>query len=223
MEGKKKIKCSYGILVIVLFAVVCFLTDYILIDRNLNEGKGVTDCVSNSVVDKEDNDTNASDNNLVMSEDSYPKVDLSYYNRENLRINGNEVELDEQCNGISGITVYNGMVFFEQVLPGSSELSIADSEGKILNTYSAYEISQVPSTLKNYSIKNNTIYVEINISEINNVSNRACELQSQGKEEDVILVYQAKYLGNNKFSDFSLDRSISSSQYIIENNINCEG
>lgn len=33
----KKVSCSYSFLVIVLFAVVCFLTDYIIIDRKLND------------------------------------------------------------------------------------------------------------------------------------------------------------------------------------------
>ena len=34
-KEKKKISCSYAVLVIILFATVCFLTDYILIDRKL--------------------------------------------------------------------------------------------------------------------------------------------------------------------------------------------
>lgn len=40
MEKEKKgIRCSYGFLVIILFATVCFLTDYIVIDRKLQEDK----------------------------------------------------------------------------------------------------------------------------------------------------------------------------------------
>ena len=52
---KKRIGSNYGILVIILFAVVCFLTDYIVIERKINEGKDIynsvkvieksTDCV----------------------------------------------------------------------------------------------------------------------------------------------------------------------------------
>ena len=42
MEGEKKgIRCSYGLLIIILFATVCFLTDYIVIDRKLREDKTI--------------------------------------------------------------------------------------------------------------------------------------------------------------------------------------
>lgn len=56
---KKKIGSNYGILVIILFAVVCALTDYIIIGRKINEGKNTvietkTDCVS-SVCNCDDN------------------------------------------------------------------------------------------------------------------------------------------------------------------------
>lgn len=34
---KKNIKFGYGMLVIILFGVICFLTDYIIIDRKMNE------------------------------------------------------------------------------------------------------------------------------------------------------------------------------------------
>ena len=54
MEDKKNIRCSYALLVIILFATVCFLTDYIVIDRKLREDKtiiyddNVTDNANNS-------------------------------------------------------------------------------------------------------------------------------------------------------------------------------
>ena len=51
---KKKISCSYSVLVILLFAVVCILTDYIVIDRKLNEGGG---SVSSSVNTNTNDDT----------------------------------------------------------------------------------------------------------------------------------------------------------------------
>lgn len=47
---KKKISCSYSFLVIILFATVCILTDYIVIDRKLREGKSV-----NSVIEDKSN------------------------------------------------------------------------------------------------------------------------------------------------------------------------
>lgn len=36
-KERKTIKCSYALLVIILFATVCFLTDYILISRKMNK------------------------------------------------------------------------------------------------------------------------------------------------------------------------------------------
>ena len=36
-KEKKYIKCGYAVLVIILFATVCFLTDYILISRNIDK------------------------------------------------------------------------------------------------------------------------------------------------------------------------------------------
>ena len=39
---KKKIGSNYGILVILLFAVVCALTDYIVIERRIREDSVVT-------------------------------------------------------------------------------------------------------------------------------------------------------------------------------------
>ena len=52
MEGEKKgIRCSYGLLIIILFATVCFLTDYIVIDRKLREDKTI---IYDNPVSKED-------------------------------------------------------------------------------------------------------------------------------------------------------------------------
>ena len=52
MEGEKKgIRCSYGLLIIILFATVCFLTDYIVIDRKLREDKTI---IYDNSVSKED-------------------------------------------------------------------------------------------------------------------------------------------------------------------------
>lgn len=52
MEKEKKgIRCSYGLLVIILFATVCFLTDYIVIDRKLREDKTI---IYDEPVSKED-------------------------------------------------------------------------------------------------------------------------------------------------------------------------
>ena len=47
---KKKNCCSYSFLIIILFATVCILTDYIVIDRKLREGKS-----DNSVIEDKSN------------------------------------------------------------------------------------------------------------------------------------------------------------------------
>ena len=53
-NDKKKVSFSYALLVIILFAVVCFLTCYIVIDRKLNENNGTVQ--DNNIV----NDNNIS-------------------------------------------------------------------------------------------------------------------------------------------------------------------
>ena len=47
---KKKISCSYSFLVIILFATVCILTDYIVIDRKLREGKSVNSVIEDKSI-----------------------------------------------------------------------------------------------------------------------------------------------------------------------------
>lgn len=52
--NNKKINCSYAILVVILFAVVCFLTDYIIINRKMKENNCeaitgiITDCIDST-------------------------------------------------------------------------------------------------------------------------------------------------------------------------------
>lgn len=67
-KGKKTIKCSYALLVIILFATVCFLTDYIVIDRKFRK----CDCprcetTSNEVI------SGNKDNTQVTENDNYVK------------------------------------------------------------------------------------------------------------------------------------------------------
>lgn len=66
MEDKKNIRCSYALLVIILFATVCFLTDYIVVDRKLREDKTI---IYGDVTDKVDSDT-VIDGSVVDSTDS---------------------------------------------------------------------------------------------------------------------------------------------------------
>lgn len=72
MEGKKKIGFSYAVLVIILFATVCFLTDYILIDRKLNENKGSVNNTSTS----ENTNNNGSTNNTGVERQTITQEEL---------------------------------------------------------------------------------------------------------------------------------------------------
>lgn len=57
MEDKKKgIRCSYGVLIVILFATVCLLTDYIVIDRKLREDKSSNS--DNLIIEDNSNDSN---------------------------------------------------------------------------------------------------------------------------------------------------------------------
>lgn len=61
---KKKISCSYSVLVIILFATVCVLTDYIVIDRKLNEGGGSVSSSVNTNTNDDTKDNTGVDGNI---------------------------------------------------------------------------------------------------------------------------------------------------------------
>ena len=74
MEKKKKgIRCSYAVLVIILFATVCILTDYIVIERKMNK-KCIGD-ISTRIV---------SDDNLTYIRNT--ELNLDYCGDENVVI-----------------------------------------------------------------------------------------------------------------------------------------
>ena len=74
-KEKKTISCSYALLFIIMFAVMCFLCSYIYIDRKLNEE------ISSTVVKTDcDNDVKSADDNVVTNDECNceEKIDLSY-------------------------------------------------------------------------------------------------------------------------------------------------
>ena len=73
-NDKKKISCSYALLVIILFAVVCFLTCYIVIDRKLNENNGTVK--DNNIVNE-----NTGNND---SDELNNKEDFNLYSYDNI-------------------------------------------------------------------------------------------------------------------------------------------
>ena len=70
MEEKNRINSNYGILVILLFATVCFLTDYIVIERKLRK----CDCpkcetTTNEVISDNTDNTQVTENKTLSYED----------------------------------------------------------------------------------------------------------------------------------------------------------
>lgn len=93
---KKKISCSYSVLVILLFAVVCILTDYIVIDRKLNEGGGsVSSSVNTNTNDDAKDNTGVDGNQDVKEDRTLVQSELDKIAREELYIFGGKKSISE--------------------------------------------------------------------------------------------------------------------------------
>ena len=78
--GRKRIGSNYGILVILLFSVVCFLTDYIIIDRKLNDNvQVVSEVIVNDSI-QEDVSSNRKDRNIKIDYNRDYVYDAGYHN-----------------------------------------------------------------------------------------------------------------------------------------------
>lgn len=76
-KEKKTIKCSYAVLVIILFSVMAFLTDYIVIDRKTRK----CDCpkceaTNNEVISRDIEDKDNTDNEQVTENEVYSYEDI---------------------------------------------------------------------------------------------------------------------------------------------------
>lgn len=67
MEEKKNINSNYGILVILMFAIICTLADYIIIDRKLREDNVNNNDNTNIIIDSKKNVTYDKDNSKSLT------------------------------------------------------------------------------------------------------------------------------------------------------------
>lgn len=75
---KKEVGTNYGILVIILFSIVCFLIDYILIDRSINKKVVNTSQISEEINDQVD--INKKDKNIKIDYNRDYVYDAGYHN-----------------------------------------------------------------------------------------------------------------------------------------------
>ena len=76
-KEKKTIKCSYAVLVIILFAALCFVTDYAIIDKKMSKCS-CPDCSTKSNTNVVTDDTTVIEKNTV---DSSKLKDYAQWNR----------------------------------------------------------------------------------------------------------------------------------------------
>ena len=117
MKGKK-VSCSYALLFIILFAVVCFLSSYVVIDRKLNE-----ECNSDIVkTDCPKVDCNCQSSLDYKDVAGYYKVDFD--------------ESAEELNSQFNLYLYTDGTFYYNNLIGNY---ILDDNYVILNVFFTYD------------------------------------------------------------------------------------
>lgn len=210
----KKKKIGYNVLVIILFAIVCFLTVYIIVNRKVG-----SDCASIGNVTVDNKESSKEKTNNISTSITYPKVDINYTNDEPaIEVNNNNVVLDEKTLSVSNITVFKDIVVFIQSDTDMSILTFVDSNGNIIKTISYDDV--IGNKISNYEIKDNSIYITSHKLAQDDIA-VVCNLKAQNKNEDVVYTEKMEYLGNGKFSDLVLENIIKSDDYIKNNNINC--
>lgn len=225
-KEKKTIKCSYALLVIVLFATVCFMTDYIIIERKINKcvcptcNSGSNNEVINS---NSNNNVVVPDNNEVdVVKESYDYPIVSSYETYNsdhsldkayIRINNRDFQLSDDSVGADNITVYKGMVIFRESFIGNASLVIMNSNGDILKkiTNEDYRGNRFSS----YEIRNDEIIIESN--NLGFDSSKECELYLNNDNKEVIFTDKIDYLGNGQFSSIESVSSQGAVDYVNSN------
>ena len=206
---KKGIKCSYAVLVCILFAALAFVVDYSIIERKTSKCN-CTDCetVNNEVISD------------AVEENEYPIFNYYYENYKQdggvknatVKINNNAIELLDDSFAAHDITVYRGLIIFEEVFTGYSNLVIANSNGEILKRITSDDL--MGNRFSSYEIRDNSIY-------INSVPYRGahdmydlCIPYNRNGSEKAFFVEKIDYLGSNMFSDFELVSSKSWDEYV---------
>lgn len=171
-KEKKKISCSYAVLVIILFATVCFLTDYIVIERKLNK----CNCPKCEAItkngEKEDVFNYSYQNIAGMYEyddptgESYIKLylytDGSYYYQKTVKfamgeggyytINGDMINLNFVFT--HGSDIGRTVIFKESKLQISEDGIVVDKNLEFLNDFSGFENIENISLNKKQSYDN---------------------------------------------------------------------
>lgn len=220
-KERKTIKCSYAVLVIVLFAALAFVTDYAIIERK-TRSCSCPKCDSEKVVDESNIveiprvDNEVSDNNttnqveqpkiinVVENNDSYPQV--TFYVEEDsqgavtntfIKINDRNIQLSEGTFRVNNITVFKGMVIFLESMTGNANLVVSDSNGNVIKRITPNELKG--RTLTSYKIENNSIYIMS--SNIGFDAGRVCVPYNKGQNDEIKFVEKINYLGDNSFDN----------------------
>jgi len=137
MEEKKIIGSNYGILVIFMFAIICTLTDFIIIDSCLRK------YASKSGISTEDKSSSSNIVNNVVSSDSKFKAYVTKLKSERKVINDDNVFLSSTVEGSNNIDVK----FYTVNLSIDGELSVS-----FVNDGQDYDTRTIASDVLGYSV-----------------------------------------------------------------------
>ena len=113
-KEKKTIKCSYAVLVIILFAALAFVTDYAFIERKTSK----CDCpkceaTNNEVISDNTDNTQVTEDNksLVNRQDNLKRLEKIDYKSDNITNIDVKYNISDEFNNPMSqpiITAYNG-------------------------------------------------------------------------------------------------------------------
>lgn len=234
-DKKKIINSNLGIFIILLFAVVCTLADYIIIERYIRE----CDCpkcetTSNEVISDNTDNTQVTENRI-----NYPKIkvvkgSLSGANTEfekiiptSITINGNIVEYEFQ-DSINDFAVLDDVVLVNVNHVNYNTLDVIDFNGNIIFKYGGQSNSNVANIHSltgnifrgNYKIEGNNLIISSDNLGINRDA-FACKAFERNINEGIQFVQKTTYLGNGRFSELSVINTVSVGDFVNENSIDC--
>lgn len=216
-KEKKTIKCSYAILVIILFAALCFVTDYAIIERKMNKCS-CPDCeaTSNNEVKEEitiNNENSNNDEQVNDNDNVYSKVAIydDYISINNTKLNVNKCS---DFMRFSNVTSFKDIVVFEEWCTGYSNLYVANSKGEILKKITSDDLRG--SRFVSYEIKNDSIYIKsdkftgMDMGDI-------CVPYKNGNNIEAFFTEKINYLSSNSFSDPEFVSSMYLNDYVNNN------
>ena len=191
--------------------------------------KGLIDREKDNIVDKNENNDDASSENDIISYriEEVPMEGASQYKNYHLYVNDKLVPF----KFISGSVEVKQMmdILIVEISMGSSTLYAVDKDANIIGVFTAssnssftdYNILETKLYYRDtYRIEGNDIYIETDSFANGLPSYMLCNTITN--DEDIV-IYEEKftYLGNNKFSDAELVNTISRKQYMQQHNISC--